>query len=89
MRRNMSFLPNGSIPNRRGCGPDWIRTGSSFRSGKLGDKVQKGELLGHVVDPLTDIEHETLAPRSGTLIGMAVSRPVLNGYGLFHIAWTE
>ena len=72
----------------------WLRAGLDqngffFPVAKLGDKVQKGDLLGRVVDPLTDIEYETLAPRSGTLIGMAVSRPVLNGYGLFHIAWTE
>ncbi len=72
----------------------WVRAsldqnGFFFPDAQLGDTVKKGDLLGRVVDPVTDIEHEIRATRDGTLIGRAVSRPVLNGYGLFHIAWVE
>lgn len=72
----------------------WVRAsldqnGFFFTVTQLGDVVKEGELLGRIVDPVTDFEHEIRATRDGTLIGRAVSRPVLNGYGLFHIAWVE
>lgn len=72
----------------------WVRAGLEesgffFPDAELGDDVQKGDVLGRVVDPVTDIEYPISAPRAGKLIGMAVSRPVLSGYGLFHIAWNE
>jgi ribokinase len=53
------------------------------------NEVEAGQLLGRIVDPLTDVEHEIRAAKAGKLIGMAVSRPVLAGYGLFHVAWTH
>jgi hypothetical protein len=80
---------------------DWIYTKSTwmrasldqngffFPDAQLGDAVKEGDLLGRIVDPVTDFEHEIRATRNGKLIGRAVSRPVLNGYGLFHIAWVE
>jgi hypothetical protein len=72
----------------------WVRAsneqnGFFFPVAELGDEVKEGDVLGKVVDPITDIEHEIKSTRPGTLIGMAVSRPVLAGYGLFHIAWKE
>lgn len=72
----------------------WVRAGLEesgffFPAARLGDEVRAGEVLGRVVDPLTDIEYPISAPRAGRLIGMAVSRPVLSGYGLFHIAWKK
>ena len=72
----------------------WVRaeleqSGFFFPIAELGADVKEGEVLGHVVDPGTDIESPVIAPRDGKLIGMAVSRPVLSGYGLFHIAWKE
>lgn len=72
----------------------WVRAGLEqsgffFPDAQLGDEVKEGDVLGRVVDPITDVEYAISAPRAGKLIGMAVSRPVLSGYGLFHIAWTE
>lgn len=72
----------------------WVRadleqSGFFFPDAQLGDEVKEGDVLGRVVDPITDVEYSISAPRAGRLIGMAVSRPVLSGYGLFHIAWTE
>ncbi len=72
----------------------WLRAGTDqngffFPVAELGDEIEAGQLLGRIVDPLTDVEHEIRAAKAGKLIGMAVSRPVLAGYGLFHIAWTH
>jgi len=49
--------------------------------------VNKGDHLGRIIDPFTDKVHSITAPRAGELIGLAVARPVLSGYGLFHLAW--
>lgn len=70
----------------------WVRVrpnegGFFFSDVKLGDRVRKGDHLGRIIDPLTDEVSSVTAPRDGEVIGMAVSRPVLSGYGLFHLAW--
>jgi predicted deacylase len=72
----------------------WIRadvgaSGFFFPTAKLGDMVAIGDSLGSIVDPLTDDATKITSPLAGTIIGMAVSRPVLPGYALFHIAWHE
>lgn len=72
----------------------WLRAGTEqngffFPVTSLGDEVKSGDLLGRIVDPFSDAVHEIRAPSDGTLIGMAVSRPVLAGYGLFHLAWVK
>lgn len=72
----------------------WLRAGADesgffFPLATLGDEVKEGDLLGRIVDPFTDTVYELRAPMAGRLIGMAVSRPVLGGYGLFHLAWTQ
>jgi predicted deacylase len=70
----------------------WVRAGPNesgffFADAKLGDQVREGDHLGRIVDPLTDEVRNVVAPRDGTVIGMAVPRPVLSGYGLVHLAW--
>jgi len=72
----------------------WLRAsqeqnGFFFPVAELGDEVVKGQLLGRIIDPATDIEHEIFSPSDGKLIGRSVSKPVLGGYGLFNLAWTE
>lgn len=72
----------------------WVRAavgkgGFFFPSAGLGDSVETGDVLGTIVDPLTDEEHEVIAPRSGEIVGMSVSQPVLSGYALFHLAWHD
>ena len=72
----------------------WVRAargrgGFFFPTAELGDVVEKGELLGSVIDPLTDESFEVLSPIAGEVIGMAVAQPVLSGYALFHLAWHE
>jgi predicted deacylase len=72
----------------------WVRAGLRqggffFPTAELGDIVQVGDVLGTVVDPLTDEIHEVVSPIPGEIIGMAVPQPVLSGYALFHIGWHD
>jgi len=72
----------------------WIRTdrgnsGFFFPTARLGDMVDTGDLLGKIVDPLTDVSIEVVSPLAGEIIGMAVPQPVLSGYALFHLAWHD
>lgn len=72
----------------------WVRAGIRqggffFPTAELGDIVQVGDVLGTVVDPLTDEIHEVVSPIPGEIIGMAVPQPVLSGYALFHIGWHD
>jgi hypothetical protein len=72
----------------------WVRAtrgegGFFFPSAELGDVVDKGDLLGTVVDPLTDERFDVVAPFAGEVLGMSVPQPVLSGYALFHLGWHE
>lgn len=72
----------------------WVRAargkgGFFFPAAELGDVVNQGDLLGAVIDPLTDESFEVISPIGGEVIGMAVAQPVLSGYALFHLAWHE
>jgi hypothetical protein len=60
--------------------------GREIAPGTRGQVVAAGETLGKVVDPFTDQEFPVISPIAGEIIGMAVSQPVLSGYGLFHVA---
>ena len=79
-------VPDSNIYRRT----TWVRAGKRqggffFPTKELGAQVSKGDALGYVVDPLTDERYEVFASRDGDIIGMAVSRPVLSGYALFHL----
>lgn len=70
----------------------WVRAGLDnggffFPAARLGDDVRSGDLLGKIVDPLTDVSFEVISPIPGEIIGMSVPQPVLSGYALFHLAW--
>ena len=72
----------------------WIRAapnhaGFFFPSVAMGDDVDAGDLLGRIVDPLTDEIFEVTSTIDGEVIGMAVPQPVLSGYALFHVAWRD
>lgn len=72
----------------------WIRAqrgngGFFFPTAKLGDVVNKGDVLGRIVDPFTDESFDVTSSTNGEIVGMSVSRPVLSGYALFHVAWHE
>jgi predicted deacylase len=72
----------------------WVRVppdngGFFFPDVSLGAKVEPGDKLGRIIDPLTDAEFAVLSTVSGEVIGMALAQPVLMGYALFHIAWHD
>jgi predicted deacylase len=51
----------------------------------LGERVEPGQLLATIADPVSDAVHSILAREAGVVIGMALPQIVLSGYGLFHI----
>lgn len=69
----------------------WVRSGDAqgifLTQRKAGERVRKGDLLGTVVDAITDTTNEIRSPRDGRIIGLAVPQMVLPGYGLFHIGY--
>lgn len=72
----------------------WIRVppdngGFFFPDVALGARVEPGDKLGRIIDPLTDAEFAVTSTVSGEVIGMALPQPVLMGYALFNIAWHE
>ncbi len=52
---------------------------------KLGEKIEYGEQLGQIVNPITNEENPVLAPFSGTILGMAENQFVSPGYLLYRI----
>jgi predicted deacylase len=90
---DMVDRPEAEIPESRIYERSrWVRVtrgegGFFFPDAGLGKKVKKGEVLGEIVDPLTDESRPVTSNVDGEIIGMALSRPVLSGYALYHVAW--
>ncbi len=66
----------------------WIRAeqgGILFSDINLGDKVEKGQVLGVVTDPITNAESKIKAPYAGRVIGMAVNQVVMPGFAAYHL----
>lgn len=66
----------------------WVRAddgGILFGKVQLGESVKKGDLLGSVTDPITNLRADILSPYNGRLIGIAVNQVVLPGFAAFHI----
>jgi predicted deacylase len=66
----------------------WVRCndgGILISEVELGDRVETGQLLGTVTDPLTNERALLLAPHDGTVIGMAVNQVVMPGFAAFHL----
>lgn len=92
---DMTDDPDREVPDTRIYERSrWIRVppdngGFFFPDVALGAKVEPGDPLGRIVDPLTDAEFAVVSTVSGEVIGMALPQPVLMGYALFNIAWHE
>jgi predicted deacylase len=70
----------------------WVRSpgGGIFLTDLVpGAKIRDGQKLGVVIDPITNVRVEVVAPIAGTLVGMAYPQVILPGMGLFHIAGLE
>ncbi len=52
---------------------------------RLGRRVRPGDLLGTVIDPISNETNEILSPYRGRIIGMALDQFVMPGYATFHI----
>lgn len=66
----------------------WVRAdrgGLLFGSVELGEEVSKGDVLGIVSDPITNLRSELRAPRTGRVLGMAVNQIVMPGFAAFRI----
>lgn len=66
----------------------WVRApegGILLNDIKLGAFVEKGRVLGAVVDPITNVRTPIRAPVNGRLIGMAVNQVVMPGFAAYHL----
>lgn len=66
----------------------WVRSnagGLLLSEVELGQRVQRGQKLGNVIDPINNIEREILAPIHGRVIGMALNQVVLPGFAAYHL----
>jgi len=66
----------------------WVRAsqgGILMASVEPGDKVEMGQLLGTVTDPISNVRTRVLSPQSGRVLGMAVNQMVMPGYAMFRI----
>lgn len=66
----------------------WIRTGGSgilLGSVELGDRVEVGQTLGAVVDPVTNARDTLKSPVRGRILGMALNQIVMPGFAAFRV----
>lgn len=66
----------------------WVRAdagGLLLSRVALGERVEKGQVLGVVVDPISNIERDVVSPVLGNVIGMARNQVVLPGFAVFHL----
>jgi uncharacterized protein len=66
----------------------WLRATSGgilFSHVKLGEQVNKGDVLGTVTDPITNVQAEIVASVRGRVLGMAINQVVMPGFAAFHI----
>ncbi|HET9048377.1 MAG TPA: succinylglutamate desuccinylase/aspartoacylase family protein [Chiayiivirga sp.] len=66
----------------------WIRSdagGLLLSHVALGEHVNKGQILGVVIDPISNSERKLVSPSDGTIIGLARNQVVLPGFAVFHL----
>lgn len=66
----------------------WIRAGKSGLlnlNKKVGDHVQKGDVLAKITDPYNTYKHKIIAKKSGYIFGLNNNPVVSRGDALFHI----
>ena len=69
----------------------WVRAnqgGILFSEVELGAKVKKGDKLGSVTDPVTNMRSVILSPVNGRIIGKALNQFVQPGFAAYHIGTT-
>ncbi len=66
----------------------WVRVdngGILYSDVALGERVSEGELLGVVIDPISNAQFRIYAPVSGRVLGMALNQVVLPGFAAYRI----
>lgn len=66
----------------------WVRANGSgilFSKVKLGDKIREGQVLGEVINPITNEKKEVVSKYNGRVLGMALDQFVLPGFAAYHI----
>ncbi|MFO7304728.1 MAG: succinylglutamate desuccinylase/aspartoacylase family protein [Gammaproteobacteria bacterium] len=66
----------------------WVRVdqgGILFSDVALGEYVSEGELLGVVIDPISNNQYRIYSPLSGRVLGMALNQVVLPGFAAYRI----
>ena len=66
----------------------WVRSnqgGILLGMVKLDQKVQQGDMLGRVIDPITNTSSDIVSPLDGIVLGKAVDQVVSPGFATFHI----
>lgn len=66
----------------------WVRANSSgilFSKVALGDKVKPGQVLGEVINPISNEKKPVVSKVSGRVLGMALDQFVLPGFAAYHI----
>ncbi len=66
----------------------WIRSsqgGILLTKVKLDEKVTQGQILGKVIDPITNTSSDIISPINGTVLGKAVDQVVSPGFATFHL----
>lgn len=67
---------------------EWVRAetgGILFSKVELGQRVDKGDLLGTVTDPITNNHARLEAPVAGRILGMALNQAVIPGFAAYRI----
>ncbi len=66
----------------------WVRAdhgGILFAVVRLGQKVEPGDVLGTVTDPITNEQNLLYSPENGRILGMALNQVVMPGFAAFRI----
>jgi hypothetical protein len=66
----------------------WVRADNEgiLRSSiKLGQSVKVGDLLGMIIDPITNARSEIRSPHNGRVLGMSLNQTMMPGYAAYHI----
>lgn len=67
---------------------EWLRAdqgGILLSDVELGEKVEEGQVLGTVTDPISNTGSAIMAPYDGRILGMAVNQVVHAGFAAFRI----
>jgi len=70
----------------------WLRAdvgGILLSEVELGEKVDQGDTLGSVTNPITNVRTEIISPIDGRVLGMALDQVVLPGFAAYHIGTSE